>query len=93
MPIDPCEEAGLRAFERSVGAAGARASVVRPKWIDVAGVRQAVVSVDVEWREVERHGFRVRLHDEVIWLLYYVPELDLWSGIAVVDAVGGAPPA
>ena len=76
--MDNDEEAGLRAFALNVGtAAGPR----QPLWVECVGVRIDVAAIDAQWREEERLGFRVRLTDGAAWLLYYVPELDLWSGI------------
>jgi hypothetical protein len=40
-----------------------------------------VTAIDARWREEERYGYRVLLADGSDWLLYYVPELKLWSGI------------
>jgi hypothetical protein len=40
-----------------------------------------------EWREEERIGFRVVLADGSNVLLYYVPELDLWSGVTFESAM------
>lgn len=79
--MDRDEEEGLRAFALRVGAyAGAR-SPERPQWIERDGVRVGVTAVEASWREEERLGFRVRLADGSSLLLYYVPELDLWSGV------------
>ena len=77
--MDNDEETGLRAFALTVGSDSANPP--QPAWIECAGARIAVTSIDAQWREEERHGFRVRLADGAAWLLYYVPELDLWSGI------------
>lgn len=88
MSIAPDEEAGLRAFEVLVGT-DEGSSPALPRWVDVAGSQIGVLRVDAQWREEERLGFRVTLTDASSWLLYYVPELDLWSGIADVGAVGG----
>jgi hypothetical protein len=59
-------------------------------WIERDGRRLDVISIEAQWREEERLGFRVRLSDGASWLLYYVPELDLWSGIADAAVGGGA---
>jgi hypothetical protein len=95
--VDCDEEAGLRAFAVTVGAYAGASYPERPLWVERDGVRVEVASVDARWREEERVGFRVRLADGSAWLLYYVPELDLWSGVANgaggAGAVGGAAPA
>lgn len=76
------EEAGLRAFALNAGSNGSTNELVRPAWIEVEGQRVAVVAIDADWREDERFGFRVSLSDGSTWLLYYVPALALWSGVA-----------
>ena len=78
--MDKDEEEGLRAFELTVGACAGASYPERPLWIETNGQRIEVASVDAQWREEERIGFRVRLADGASCLLYYVPELDLWSG-------------
>ncbi len=88
MSIAPDEEAGLRAFAIRVGVDEASTSTA-PCWIEVRGTRINIHRIDARWREEERMGFRVTLADDSSWLLYYVPELDLWSGIADAGAVGG----
>lgn len=87
--MDKDEEAGLRAFAIRVGCYAGGSYPERPQWIERAGVRQDVAEVVAQWREEERLGFRVRLTDGATLLLYYVPELDLWSGVAV-GAAGGS---
>jgi hypothetical protein len=87
--VDKDEEAGLRAFALTVGIHGSAADVI-PAWIEQDDRRTPVVHIDASWREEERIGHRVRLGDGSCWLLYYVPELDLWSGVANVNAVAGA---
>ena len=87
--MDKDEEAGLRAFAMKVGASAA-SPTVQPESIERDGVRMLVAYIDASWREEERIGFRVTLADGASWLLYYVPELDLWSGVADVSAVSGA---
>jgi hypothetical protein len=79
--MDKDEEEGLRAFALTVGAYAGASYPERPEWIECDGVRADVVAVDARWREEERIGFRVRLSDGAAALLYYVPELDLWSGV------------
>lgn len=79
--MDRDEEEGLRAFALTVGAyAGARYPE-RPQWIERDGLRRGIADVESTWREEERLGFRVRLTDGSSLVLYYVPELDLWSGV------------
>lgn len=81
--MDSDEEAGLRAFSLTVGAYAGASYPERPQWVERDGRRIEVAAVDAQWREEERIGFRVRLADGSRLLLYYVPELDLWSGVAV----------
>ena len=76
------EAAGLRAFALNVGAYTASHHPERPLWVQVGDERLSVASLDAQWREDERLGFRVKLSDGSSWLLYYVPDLDLWSGTA-----------
>jgi hypothetical protein len=78
--MDRDEEEGLRAFALRVGAYAGVSSPERPQWIERDGRRTDVADVESQWREEERIGFRVRLADGSRLLLYYVPELDLWSG-------------
>lgn len=80
-PVDNGAEAGLRAFAVDVGAYAGASYPERPEWVARDGRRLAVTEVLAAWREEERVGFRVRLEDGSVLLLYYVPELDLWSGI------------
>lgn len=77
------ENDGLRAFALTVGAYAGSASPERPHWVERNGVRIDVAEIEAQWREEERLGFRVRLADGARLLLYYVPELDLWSGVTV----------
>ncbi len=79
--MDSDEEEGLRAFALTVGTGPEVAYPGRPTWVEQHGVRRDIVGVDATWREEERMGFRVRLADGLTLLLYYVPELDLWSGV------------
>lgn len=79
--MDKDEEAGLRAFTLKVGAYAGASYPERPQWVERDGVRSDVVEVEAQWREEERLGFRVRLADGSSLVLYYVPELDLWSGV------------
>jgi hypothetical protein len=87
--MEPDEEAGLRAFELKVGAYAGASYPERPQWVERDGARIDVTAVDASWREVERLGFRVRLADGSSALLYYVPELDLWSGATSPPAARG----
>ncbi len=79
-PIPPGELAGLRAFELRVGSYAGQRYPERPQWVELEGERVAVASVESEWREEERLGWRVTLRDGRRLLLYYVPNEDLWSG-------------
>ena len=79
--IPPAELAGLRAFELRVGAYAGQRYPERPLWVELDGRRVDVASVESEWREEERLGFRVTLRDGRRLLLYYVPNEDLWSGV------------
>jgi len=80
--MDKEEEAGLRAFAISVGCYAGASYPERPLWVERAGVRSEVAEVVSQWREEERLGFRVRLDDGRHMLLYYIPGLDVWSGVA-----------
>ena len=80
-PIPEGELEGLRAFEVRVGAYAGQRQPERPQWVEIEGARIDVSSVDSEWREEERLGFRVTLNDGRRLLLYYVPNEDLWSGV------------
>ena len=77
------ENDGLRAFAMTVGAYGGSSHPERPRWIERDGARVDVAEIESQWREEERLGFRVRLADGARVLLYYVPELELWSGVIV----------
>jgi hypothetical protein len=87
--MDSEEEAGLRAFALRVGAYAGASSPERPEWIERDGRRVDVASIETQWREEERLGFRVRMTDGSRLLVYYVPELALWSGVSVEDAGAG----
>ena len=78
--LSPGELAGLRAFELRVGAHAGQRYPERPQWVELGGQRIDVASVESEWREEERLGWRVTLQDGRRLLLYYVPNEDLWSG-------------
>jgi hypothetical protein len=88
--MDDDEEAGLRAFALNVGVGTGPIESARPLWVEVERERVDVTSVQAEWQEDERRGLRVLLVDGSTWLLYYVPDLDLWSGVA--DAGAGFEP-
>ena len=79
--VPPGELAGLRAFELKVGAYAGQRYPEQPLWVELEGERIEVASVESEWREEERLGFRVTLRDGRRLLLYYVPNEDLWSGV------------
>ncbi len=87
--MDKHEEEGLRAFTVNVGAYAGASYPERPQWVERDGVRGEVVEVETQWREEERLGFRVRLTDGSSLVLYYVPELDLWSGVWPDRGTGG----
>jgi len=79
--MDRDEEEGLRAFALTVGAYAGASYPERPQWVERDGLRIEVIEVEAQWREEERLGFRVRMADGSLLVLYYVPELDLWSGV------------
>ena len=82
--MDRDEEEGLRAFALGVGAD----SPEQPRWIALDGAsRIDVTAIASAWREEERFGFRVRLANGAAMLLYYVPELDIWSGVEFAQRV------
>ena len=85
--MDSNEEAGLRAFTllaiyaNGVARMPGEATPRVPQWLDRDGRRTEIIAVESQWREEERYGYRVRLaHGGASALLYYIPELDLWSG-------------
>lgn len=84
-------EEGLRAFALKVGAYAGASYPERPLWVERDGVRIAVEAVESQWVEEERAGFRVRLADGSRLLLYYVPELELWSGVPFVASPSADP--
>ncbi len=86
--MDRDEEDGLRAFALTVGAYAGASYPERPLWVERDGRRIEVAGVLARWREEERIGFRVLLAGGESMLMYYVPELDLWSGVMAKD---GAP--
>jgi len=73
--------AGLRAFELRVGCYAGHRYPDRPEWVELAGERIDIDSIEREWREESRLAFMVRLRDRKRLLLYYVPNEDLWSGV------------
>jgi hypothetical protein len=87
--MDRDEEEGLRTFALKVGAYAGASHPERPLWVERDGVRSDVAAVEAQWREEERLGFRVRLTDGSSLVLYYVPELDLWSGVWPDRGTGG----
>jgi len=82
--IPESELAGLRAFSLRVGCYAGQRYPERPQWVELEGTRVEVASVESEWREEDRLGFRVTLRDGRLLLLYYVPNDDLWSGVLLV---------
>ena len=78
--MDKDEEAGLRAFRIEVGSYAGAVYPERPLWVERGGVRFDIAEVVAQWHEEERLGFRVRLADGMVMLIYYVPALDIWSG-------------
>jgi hypothetical protein len=89
--MDEREEEGVRAFALTVGAHAGASYPERPLWVERGGERVPVEEIESRWREVERLGFRVRLADGSRLLLYYVPELDLWSGVAFAEDADANP--
>ncbi len=81
--MDRGEEAGLRAFALQVGCYAGAGYPDTPRWVELEGAHHDVAEVESRWREEERLGFRLRLADGRHLLVYYVPELDLWSGIVI----------
>ncbi len=75
----PDETEGLRAFAVRVEAYAGSSYPEEPRRMEVGGRMIEVERVLARWREQDRLGFRVRLRDDGEWLLYYVPEFDLWS--------------
>ncbi len=55
----------------------------RPQWVETEGTRVEVVSLESEWREEERLGYRVTLRDGRRMLLYYVLNDDRWTGVVL----------
>jgi len=80
QPIQAQEEEGLRAFSLRVESERDGEAVI-PRAIDVGGERLPVVTLEATWRELERIGYRVRLANGASMLVYYVPVLELWSGV------------
>ena len=78
------ELARLRAFAVRVGCYAGQRYPDRPQWVELDGARTEVASLDSEWREEHRLGYRVTLRDGRRLLLYYVPNDDLWSGVLLV---------
>ena len=85
--MDSNEEAGLRAFTllaiyaNGVARTPGEATPRVPQWLDRDGRRTEIIAVESQWREEDRYGYRVRLAHGGTTLLYYIPELDLWSGV------------
>ena len=55
----------------------------RPQWVEAEGIRVEVASLESEWREEERLGYRVTLRDGKRMLLYYISKDDRWSGVVL----------
>jgi hypothetical protein len=90
--MDSGEEQGLRAFALCVGCHSGASYPGRPQWIERDGERTEIASIEAAWREEERLGYRVALAGGAHMLLYYIPELDLWSGVMEVRAGDGGKP-
>ena len=90
--MDKDEEAGLRAFALRVGCYAGASYPERPEWLERDGLRVDVAAVESQWREEERLGFRLRLTDGSRVLVYYVPELDLWSGMPIIEVENARSP-
>ncbi len=73
--------AGPRALELRVGCYAGHRYPERPEWVELAGERIEIESIESEWREESRLAFTVRLRDGKQLLLYYVPYEDFWSGV------------
>jgi hypothetical protein len=70
-------------FALRVGAYAGQRSPERPEWVELEGKRAQVASIESAWAEEERLGWLVKLDDGRQMLLYYVPNEDLWSGVAL----------
>jgi len=81
-PPEP-EPSGLRAHAVRVGCYAGHRYPERPQWVELEGVLVEVESVESEWREEDRFGYRVALRDGRRLLLYYVPSEELWSGVVL----------
>ncbi len=79
----PGDLVGLRAFAVRVGCYAGERYPERPQWVEAEGARVEVASLESEWREEERLGYRVTLRDGKRMLLYYVPNEDRWSGVVL----------
>ncbi len=75
------EVSGSRAIDVRVGCYAGGRYPERPQWVETEGTRVEVASLESEWREEDRLGFRVTLRDGKRMLLYYVPNDDRWSGV------------
>ena len=87
--MDRDEEEGLRAFAAAVARAHGGGP---PAVFERAGRTHTVTQVVAEWREEERVGYRLALDGGAYALLYYVAELDLWSGLALTGSAGSIVP-
>ncbi len=77
------DSSGSRASDIRVGCYAGHRHPERPQWVEVEGKRVGVASLESEWREEERLGYRVTLRDGKRMLLYYVPNEDRWSGVVL----------
>ena len=72
-----------RAIDIRVGCYAGHRYPERPQWVEAEGTRVEVASLESEWREEERLGYRVSLRDGRRMLLYYVSNEDRWSGVVL----------
>lgn len=75
--------AGSHVIDIRVGCYAGNRYPERPQWVDIEGTRVEVASLESEWREEDRLGYRVTLRDGKRMLLYYVPNKDRWSGVVL----------
>ena len=73
----------FRAIDIRVGCYAGHRYPERPQWVEADGTRVEVASMESEWREEERLGYRVTLRDGRRMLLYYVPNDDRWTGVVL----------
>ena len=75
--------AASRAIDVRVGCYAGGRYPERPQWVESEGTRVEVASLESEWREEERLGYRVTLRDGKRMLLYYISKDDRWSGVVL----------